>query len=170
MVKNTKDVFDYVLKNFGGPVVLWGRSLGAIFASIICDNKNILTSILISSGNHTNKSFKRMFPKKRGLSVSFAKAGTGKMKGNPVLPYKFYKETAWIDKIQKQHLKKAKSVLVVQGTADKTIFDHSWAKEIYSWVNKPKKLVYVEGADHAYHGHEKKVIDLCVEWISKQTP
>lgn len=164
--KNTKDALDYVVSELGYKKVgLWGRSLGAILASTICDSKNIFASILISSTAQTKLSFRNFFPK--GQAFSLPIKGTGKIKGEPVLPYKFYEETFWLDNLQRQHLSKATNVLVFQGDKDNTIHDITWTKEVYNLIGGRKKLEIVEGADHSYKGFEVRVINSGLKWFLK---
>lgn len=165
MVQNTRDALKIVkqkYKMFG----VWGRSLGAIIASTICSDPNIFATALLSSTMHTNISFSRFFSKNNPYSLPII--GTAKVKGENVLPYKFYQETKWLDDLQKKVLSKSKNVLVTQGTEDKTIYDLNWAKQIYVTVQKPKKLIYVKGANHAYKGYEKETMKIVVNWLTKK--
>jgi uncharacterized protein len=166
LVQNTRDALKYVKTQLKYPKIgIWGRSLGAIFGATICDNSSIFASVLISFTTHTNISLSASFPK--NLSHSLPIIGTAKVKGKPILRKIFYKETKWIDKLQKKHLSKAKNILIIQGTQDKTIYDMNWAKEIYKTVNQSKKLIYVKGANHAYKGYEKETINAVVDWFEK---
>lgn len=162
--QNTLDSLQFAQAHLGfNKIGLWGRSLGAILASTICDSRNVFATVLISSTIHTNESFASLFTKDKQYSLPFT--GTGKIKGKPVLPYKYYQETGWIDKAQVDHLSKASNVLIIQGTRDKIIPNLDWAKEIYQITLKPKKLVYIKGADHAYHGYEKETITEGTKWF-----
>ncbi len=164
LYRNTVDGLKLLTKKLGYKKIgLWGRSLGAILGATICDDPCIFTSVFISFTVHTYISFSRFFDKNKPYSLPLK--GTGKIKGEAILPYQYYKETLLIDSLQKKHLSKAKNVLIIQGTADRTVYDHSWAKEIYRLVKGKKKLEYIEGADHAYKGYEQTVINKGVNWF-----
>ena len=166
LVENTKDALDYATAQLGYKKVgIWGRSLGAIIGATISDNPKVGASVLISTTIHTKISFSSFFKDQNALSIPFK--GTGVMKGKPVLRRKFYEETDWIDNLQKKHLSKAHRVLIIQGAEDKTVYDTAWAKEIYQLTQKPKKLVYIKGADHSYCGFEPRVIEEGVVWFTK---
>ncbi len=165
--KNTIDALKFITEKVGYKRVgLWGRSLGAILGATLCDDTSIFASVFISFCIHTDESFARFFPKDKKFSLPIR--GTGKIKGKPILPFKFYEETKWIDALQKEHLAKAKNILIMQGTQDKTVYDLDWAKEIYDLVREPKKLQYIEGADHAYKDYEKKVIKQGIKWFLEE--
>ncbi|OGK37538.1 hypothetical protein A3F60_00205 [Candidatus Roizmanbacteria bacterium RIFCSPHIGHO2_12_FULL_39_8] len=162
--RNTIDALRFAIKKLGYKRIgIWGRSLGAILGATIADHKNIFALVLISFCVHTDESFSRFFQK--GKPSSLPIQGTGKIKGIPILPYQFYAETPWIDALQKKHLSKAKNILIMQGTKDKTVYNMNWAKEIYKLTNEPKKLFFVPGADHAYKGYEQIVIKKGSEWF-----
>jgi len=164
LYRNTVDGFEVLTKKLGYKKIgIWGRSLGAILGATISDNTHVFASVFISFTVHTHTSFSRFF--KKGRPYSFPLKGTGKIKGTPILPYQYYEDTSQIDKLQVQHLSKAKNVLIIQGTADKTIYNHTWAKEIYRLVKGEKKLEYIKGADHAYRGYEKTVINKGIDWF-----
>ena len=164
MVQNTRDALKYAKTKLKySKIGIWGRSLGAILGATICDDSSIIASIFLSMTIHTNISFSASFPK--GNPISLPIIGTAKVKGEPFLQKLFYDETTWIDKLQKQHLSKSKNILIMQGTQDKTVYNPFWAKEIFNIVNKPKKLIYVEGANHAYVGYEKQVINEGINWF-----
>lgn len=164
LYRNTVDSFELLTKKLGYKKIgIWGRSLGAILGATICDDPHIFASVFISFTVHTHTSFSRFFDKNRSYSLPLK--GTGKIKGETILPYQFYKDTSRIDQLQVKHLSKAKNVLIVQGTTDKTVYDHAWAKEIYRLVKEKKKLEYIEGADHAYKGYEQTVINKGVNWF-----
>ena len=166
LVQNTQDALKYVTEELHyKKIVIWGRSLGAILGATICDDKHISASVFISFCVHTNISFANFFPKNKSYSLPIK--GTGEIKGEPILPFKFYDETTWIDTLQKDHLSKAKNVLIIQGTEDKTVYDTRWAKEIYEMTQQPKKLIYLKGADHSYRGFESQVITKSLNWIIK---
>lgn len=166
MVQNTKDALDYVKTKLKySKIGIWGRSLGAILGAIICDDSSVFASVFLSMTIHTNISFSTSFPK--GQSFSSPIKGTAIVKGQPVLLKRFYEKTKWIDKLQKQHLSKAKNILIIQGTEDKTVYNPVWAKEIYNLVNKPKKLIYIKGANHAYTKYENIAIKNGINWFNK---
>lgn len=166
LVQNTRDALGYVTEKLPFKKVgIWGRSLGAILGATICDDKHIAASVLVSFCVHTDTSFSRFFPKEQPFSLPIK--GTGEVKGEPVLPYQFYKETTWVDQLQRSHLSKASNILIIQGTKDKTVYDTNWAKEIYGITQEPKKLVYVEGADHSYRDFESRVITEGLNWFKK---
>lgn len=166
LVHNTQDALKYVTEKLHFKKVgIWGRSLGAILGATICDNKHIAASVLVSFCVHTDTSFSSFFPKDEPFSLPIK--GTGEVKGEPVLPYQFYKETIWVDQLQRNHLSRARNVLVVQGTEDKTVYDTNWAKEVYEMTQQPKKLTYIEGADHSYRGFEPRVITEGLSWFKK---
>lgn len=166
MVQNTKDALRYIKTELNYPRIgLWGRSLGAILGATICDDSSIFASVFISMTVHTNTSFAASFPKEQSLSLPII--GTAVVKGKPILHRRFYEETTWIDKLQEKHLSKAKNILIMQGTEDKTVYNPMWATEIYNLVNKPKKLMYIKGANHAYKGYESETINQGVRWFLK---
>lgn len=168
LVQNTKDVLKYVKSKFKYQKIgIWGRSLGAILGATICDDPSIVASVFLSMTIHTNISFSASFPKDQLLSLPIK--GTAKVKGEPILGKQFFEETIWVDELQKKHLSKAKNILVIQGTEDRTVYNPAWAKEIYNIVNKPKKLIYIKGANHAYTGYEQKVLHEEMNWFSKLT-
>ncbi len=168
MVQNTIDALEYAkMKLKYSKIGIWGRSLGAILGAIICDDSSVFASVFLSMTIHTNISFSASFPK--GQTFSSPIKGTAIVKGEPILEKGFYEKTTWIDKLQKQHLSKAKNILIMQGTEDKTVYNPAWAKEIYDLVNKPKKLIYIKGADHAYRGYEDKTIISGINWFNSQT-
>lgn len=166
MVQNTRDALGYVTEKLHFKKVgIWGRSLGAILGATICDDKHITASVLISFCVHTDTSFSSFFAKDKPYSLPIK--GTGEVKGESVLPYQFYKETTWVNQLQRNHLSRASNVLVIQGTEDKTVYDTHWAKEIYEMTQEPKKLIYVQGADHSYRGFESNVITEGLNWFEK---
>lgn len=166
MVQNTRDALKYAKNKLNySKIGIWGRSLGAILGATICDDPSIVASVFLSMTIHTNISFNRFFPK--GKSLSLPIKGTAIVKGEPILGNRFYEETIYIDKLQKKHLSKAKNILIMQGTKDKTVYDPTWAKEIYDIVYKSKKLIYIEGADHAYTKYEVKAIREVLKWFEK---
>jgi uncharacterized protein len=166
LVQNTKDVLEYVKTRYKyQKITIWGRSLGAMFGATICDDPSIYSSVLLSFTIHTNISLSSSFP--IGKQFSLPIIGTAIVKGEPILHRQFYEETNWIDQLQKIHLTRAKNVLIIQGTEDKTIYNLAWAKEIYDLINEPKKLLYIKGANHAYKGYEQKVINEAVNWFGK---
>jgi esterase/lipase len=168
LYQNTVDSLNLVTQKLHFQKIgLWGRSLGAILGATICDDPHIFASVFISTTIHTHTSFSRLFPENQSCSLPIK--GTGKMKGEAILSHKFYEETEWIDSLQKKHLALAKNIFIVQGTKDKTVYDHTWAQEIYRLVKGEKKLEYIEGADHAYKGFEKGVIDQGIRWFNNFT-
>lgn len=164
MVQNTRDALKYAKTKLNySKIGIWGRSLGAILGATICDDPTVIASVFLSMTIHTNISFSNSFPK--GNPISLPIIGTAKVKGEPFLQKLFYDETKWIDKLQKQHLSKSNNILIIQGTQDKTVYNPFWAKEIFNIVNKPKKLMYIKGANHAYSGYEKQTINEGVNWF-----
>ena len=163
LVQNTRDALDFAKRLGYRRIGLWGRSLGGILGAAICDDPSVFASVFISITTHTNISFVRFFPENKPYSLPIK--GTGEIKGVPVLPQKFYQETKWIDRLQEKHLLRAKNLLIIQGTEDKTVYDINWAKEVFETVNEPKKLEYIAGADHAYRGYEKAVINKGLQWF-----
>ncbi len=165
LYQNTVDALDYAKNKLKFKKIgLWGRSLGAIMASIVCDDPHIFSSVIISSATHTNTTFSYVFKKDEAFSMPMK--GTGAIKGKPILRHKFYEETNWIDKLQEKHLSKSKNIIVIQGTEDKTIKDMNYAKEIYGFINGKKKLEYIKGANHAFSGLENKVVNMGVDWLA----
>ncbi len=166
MIRNTVDILNFVKKKLKYKKIgIWGRSVGAILGATICDDISIYASVLLSITIHTNISFSASFPKNQ--SFSFPIKGTAIVKGKPILKKEFYEKTKWIDKIQKDHLKKAKNILIFQGTKDKTVYNPTWAREIYDLVNKPKKLLYIKNADHSYSSYENKTINETIKWFKE---
>jgi esterase/lipase len=166
LYRNTLDAYNFIRDEIKHKDIgLWGRSLGAILASTICDREHVFATAIISSTMHTKESFSSFFPKKNTYSLPLR--GTGAIKGEPVLPYDFYKETDWIDRMQRNHLANAKNVIVIQGTNDKIINNLNWTQEIYSTIKGNKKLELIEGADHSYKGLENQVIEKIVGWFDK---
>lgn len=167
MVQNTIDVLEYVKTKLKySKIGIWGRSLGAILGATICDDPSVFASVFLSMTIHTNISFSASFPK--GQLFSLPIKGTVVVKGKPILHKRFYEKTKWIDRLQKQHLSKAKNILIMQGSEDKTVYNPAWAKEIYNLVNEPKKLIYIKDANHAYTGYENKAIENGTNWFTKQ--
>ena len=165
LVKNTQDALEFITKR-NKRIGVWGRSLGAILGSIICDEPQVFATVLLSTTIRTEKSFSKLFENKTNFSLPIK--GTGEIKGKPILPMKFYEETAWVDKEQKRHLSKAKNVLVIQGTEDKIIPHLSWAKEVYSTISKPKQLLFIKGANHAYKERELEAVSQAVMWFEEK--
>lgn len=167
MVQNTKDVLKYAKTKLKySKIGIWGRSLGAILGATICDDPSVFASVFLSMTIHTNVSFSASFTKSQSFSSPIK--GTAIVKGEPILERGFYEKTTWIDNLQKQHLSKAKNILIMQGTKDKTVYNPAWAKEIYDLVDEPKKLIYIKGANHAYTGYENKAIENGINWFTKQ--
>jgi len=166
MVQNTRDALEYIKTKLKySKIGIWGRSLGAILGATICDDPAIFTSVFLSMTIHTNISFSASFPDNQPFSLPII--GTAVVKGRPILTRHFYDKTNWIDQLQKIHLSKAKNILIMQGTMDKTVYDPTWAKEIYNLTNEPKKLIYIEGADHAYKDNMNRTITEGVNWFRK---
>lgn len=165
LVKNTQDAFAFIAKR-NSRIGVWGRSLGAILGSTICDKPQVFATVLLSTTIRTKDSFSKLFENKTNFSLPIK--GTGVIKGKSILPMKFYEETIWIDKEQKRHLSKAKNVLVIQGAEDKIIPYLSWAKEVYLATNKPKKLVFIKNANHAYKGFESEAVSQGISWFEKR--
>jgi uncharacterized protein len=164
--QNTKDGLKFAKTSLGFKKIgLWGRSLGAMLASSICDYKNIFASVIISGTTNSKISFAKLFPKKN--SPSLILKGTGRIKGKPILSYNFYKQTSWLDSLQKKHLKRAENVLVLQGTKDKIIYNLNWTKDIYKTIKGNKKLEFIKNADHSFKGFEKEVVKKIVSWFEK---
>lgn len=163
--RNVKDALEFALKNLKYKKIgLWGRSLGAMLASTICDNENIYSSVLISTTVFSEESFKPLFIKKQPYSKTIN--GSGKIKGEPILPYKYYLQTRWFDDLQKVHLPNAENILILQGTNDKIIHDQSWTKEVYKLIKGKKRLDYIKGADHSYQGYEQPVVNKVIDWFN----
>lgn len=166
LYQNTLDALKYSNKNLGFKNIgLWGRSFGGILASTVCNNPHVFSSVIVSSTIKTNKTLKHCFKKNEPFSVPMK--GTGTIKGKPLLPYQFYKETKWIDRLQKEHLTKSKNILVMQGTKDTTIGKTEHAKEIYNLVKGRKKIKLIKGADHSFKGYEEKVLKEAAGWLNK---
>jgi len=120
MVKNTKDVLKYAKTKLNySKIGIWGRSLGAILGATISDDPSIIASVFLSMTIHTNLSFSRFFSKEKLVSLPIK--GTAVVKGEPILDKRFYDETEYIDRLQEKHLSKARNILIVQGTKDKTV-------------------------------------------------
>lgn len=164
LVKNTQDALKYISQH-SEKVGIWGRSLGAILGSVICDDPQVYATVLLSTTVRTNESFSKLFDCDSDFSREIK--GTGAIKGKPILSRKFYDEAKWIDELQKKHLSKAKNVLVIQGTKDKIISNLSWAKEVYSLTSKPKEILFIKDADHAYKGFEQEAVKKGLEWFIK---
>ncbi len=163
MIINTKDAYRYAVNNLRAKkIIVWGRSFGAIFTPLISIHKHVIASVLISSTTHTHISMRECFSANQ-ISKPFK--ATGLIKGEPILPYSFYLETAHLDSIVEKGLRKTKNLLVIQGTNDKTVYDMSWADEIYQLALEPKKLIYMKEADHTYRGFEKQILDVSLDWI-----
>ncbi len=164
LYENTVDTLNYAINKLKFQKIgLWGRSLGAIMASTVCDDPHIFASVIISSTINTHKTFSFCF--KNGQPYSIPMKGTGKIKGEPILPYQYFKETEWVDILQKIHLAKAKNIIIIQGTEDKTISDPNFAKEIYQLIKGKKKLIYIKGANHAYRGFQDVAVKKGVDWL-----
>lgn len=168
LIRNTQDALEFITNQLHFKKVgIWGRSVGAILGATISDYPQVFASVLFSTTIHTHTSFSSLFQNNGDFSVPIK--GTGAIKGEPILPRKFYEETIWIDELQKKHLSKAKHVLIIQGTADKTVYDTSWAREIFQLTKKPKKLLYIKDADHSYYGYEPQVIKEGLKWFTNIT-
>lgn len=60
-------------------------------------------------------------------------------------------------------------LLVVQGTAD-LVVPPTEATAIYNAAGWPKKLVFIEGANHEYTEHYKKVWETFFDWLASEFP
>lgn len=60
-------------------------------------------------------------------------------------------------------------VLIVNGSEDDSV-PVSHAKKLYEFSNKPKKLVIVKGADHAFSGDKSELIKVTKGWFNKWLP
>ena len=62
-------------------------------------------------------------------------------------------------------------VLIASGSEDTSIFP-SQGKKLYKNTNKPKKLVFVKGADHAFLNDacKKELFDITIKWFNKWLP
>jgi len=164
LVKNTNDGIDFAINQLKYKKIgIWGRSVGAILGSTVCDRKEIFSSVFISTTTHTHQSFSKLFQKNKQYSISIK--GTGKIKGDSILPDIFYQQTPWLDSLQKKHLSNAKNIFIIQGTEDKTVYDLNWTKSVYKIIQLPKKLEFIKGANHAYQGHEDEVIGKALRWF-----
>ncbi|MBN1168969.1 alpha/beta fold hydrolase [Candidatus Woesebacteria bacterium] len=172
LYKNTLDVLAFANNDIKFTSIgIWGRSVGGMLASSVCDHKSVSASVIVSSTVRSNESFGSLFDKRRLYSKPIQ--GSGEIKGKPVLTYEFYKQTTWFDNLQKKHLSQAKNTLVIQGTDDKIIHNSEWPKEIYSLIKGKKRLEMIEGADHTYKGYEDEVVKKAVNWFlesSKNKP
>lgn len=165
LIENTKDAYKYAIQNLKAEkIIVWGRSFGAILAPVISFKPEIIASILISGTTHTHISMKNSFQNKN-RSIPFK--ATGIIKGTPILPYSFYENTKYLDEVVTKKLTKVSNTLVIQGKQDKTVYDMNWAKEIYTLLKSPKKLIYLNGADHTYKGFENEVLSKSLNWITK---
>jgi len=166
LVKNTNDGIDFVINQLKYKKIgVWGRSVGAVLGSTVCDRKEIFSSVFISTTTHTHQSFSKLFQKNKQYSTPII--GTGKIKGEPILPGVFYQQTSWLDSLQKKHLSNSKNILIIPGTEDKTVYDLNWTKSVYKIIQSPKKLEIIKGANHAYQGCEEKVISKALKWFAK---
>ncbi|KUK65082.1 MAG: Hydrolase [Desulfotomaculum sp. 46_80] len=59
--------------------------------------------------------------------------------------------------------------LVIQGTAD-LVVPPTNATTIYNSAGWPKELVFIEGANHEYNEHYKKVWEAFFNWLAKEFP
>jgi putative redox protein len=59
--------------------------------------------------------------------------------------------------------------LVIQGTAD-FVVPPTEATTIYNSAGWPKKIVFIEGANHEYTEHYEKVWETFFDWLAKEFP
>lgn len=60
-----------------------------------------------------------------------------------------------------------RSLLLIHGTADTVILPAA-SEDIYHRAQEPKELVYIEGAEHGFAGHQEEIRGLLRPWIVKQ--
>jgi alpha/beta superfamily hydrolase len=173
MILNLKDAIRYFLSRpeINKKIGLWGRSVGATVVAACSDPNEIENNILVSPPVLLHKTFFPLFDKfgRRditpiGLSSQAQDAATGKVKGELVLPRRFFLELDALDKQIAANLARMRSVLIIQGDNDKKVSVEN-ARYAYSLVQEPKQLVILKGADHAYSGKENEVMDIIKDWI-----
>jgi putative redox protein len=59
--------------------------------------------------------------------------------------------------------------LVIHGTADLSVPPME-AITIYNAAEQPKRLALIEGADHQFSQHYKKVWEILFEWLERNFP
>lgn len=65
---------------------------------------------------------------------------------------------------QDVHKLSPRSILIIHGTADKTL-TYQCSVDIAKWAKEPKKLVLFQGADHGISQNRKEMYDLVRSWF-----
>jgi len=62
-----------------------------------------------------------------------------------------------------------RNLLVIHGTRDELVPPED-AELIYNAAKEPKDLIFIEGADHQFSNHTRKVWDVFFNWLQKNFP
>ena len=174
-IGDLKKAVDFILKQKINKekIGVLGFSLGSVISVLGWDNR-IKTLVLCSPLNDIKKVFLKGIGEKtvkqieeKGFADLQTSKGAWKTKTSFKVGRKLWKE---VKKIKlANNIKSAKCpILIVMGTED-TDIDLDNTDELYEVANHPKEIKLIENASHTFDNpeHEKKVIQLSLDWFNK---
>ena len=174
-ISDLKKAIDFMFKQNidKSRIGILGLSLGAVVSVLGWDEK-IRVLVLLSPTSNNKKSFTNAFGEKTIKEIEekgffdLQKSLEGwRTQTSFEVGKGFWEEAQKTNLIN--NIKDAKCpILIIQGDADDTVDWHD-SKELYDTANKPKKIKIIKNADHVFNNpeHEKKVIQLSLEWFNK---
>jgi len=153
-VKDIKYAIDFLAKHYKFKrLILIGSSTGAVDAALYAHkDKRISKLILMSCVSHLDEAVKYDFSQRQIKQfwekghITYRKAN--RFYNNKKLKKAFYDEFFKLD-IIKSMKKFRRPTLILHGTKDQMIPQKD-PKELLESINKPKKLVFIKGADHSF--------------------
>jgi esterase/lipase len=174
-VSDLKEAIEFILKQKinKDKIGVLGLSLGSV-VSILGWDERIKALVLLSPANDSKKVFIKGFGEKtvkeieeKGF-VDLQKVPEGwRTQTSFKVGKKFLEEIRKTKLINNIKFVKC-PILIIQGKDDEDVDWHD-SKELYSLANKPKEIKLIENADHTFDNpeHEKKVIELSLDWFKK---
>lgn len=165
-IGDLKGAVDFCLDSGCGPVITMGRSFGGTTALCHAASDGRIAGVCTWAAPASLVDLFMGFtdedlPDDEGQLVTIAGA-----EGIIQLKKSFFTDLSRHDVLRCASLISPRPLLVIHGTADDVV-PPGEAESIQSASGEPRELRLVEGADHQFSAHQRKVWDITLQWLKK---
>ncbi|MFZ5650508.1 MAG: alpha/beta hydrolase [Bacillota bacterium] len=163
-IGDLKGAVDFCLENSAGPVITMGRSFGGTTAICHAASDGRVAGVCAWAAPASLTGLFMGFtdedlPGDENHLVTMAGA-----EGMIQLKKSFFTDLSRYDVTLCSSRISPRPLLVVHGTADDVV-PPGEAESIYSSAGEPRRLQYIEGADHQFSAHHRIVWDITLKWL-----
>ncbi|MTI85221.1 MAG: alpha/beta hydrolase [Firmicutes bacterium] len=161
-VGDLKSAVDWCKRQGAGKIVTLGRSFGG--TTVIChaaEDKRVTAVCTWAAASRLMDLFTGLVDEDTDDPQKVMLAGD---EGILYLKKTFFKDIESFNVPQMASRINPTSMLIIHGTEDDVVSPDD-AKLIFNAAQEPKKLVYIDGADHQFETHTRQVWEVCLNWL-----